>query len=111
MSEILHKLHFKYEVLKRMATIATRKSKKIKMLYIEYVNAADTGGQILIKYRFRNALWYTINGINTINTRMPVPREYQQKELNLTVHGFFRKNIYTLLLKPDYIHVIKIMQL
>ncbi|MES2487532.1 MAG: hypothetical protein V4581_16495 [Bacteroidota bacterium] len=111
MSEILHKLNFRYEVLKRMATIAPRKSKKIKMLYIEYVNAADTGSQILIKYRFRNALWYTINDISTINTRALIPRDDEQKELNLTVHGFFRKNIYTLLLKPEYIHVIKIMQL
>ena len=94
-----------------MATIAPRKSKKIKMLYIEYVNSAESRDQLLIKYRFRNALWYTINESNTINTRVTLPKNNTLEEVTLTVHGFFRKNIYTLLLKPDYIHVIKIIQL
>lgn len=101
-------LSFQYHVLKRMLAVAPRRSKKIKMLYIEY--AAPAGNDRIIKYRFRNALWYTFNDENIVNTRVPLPNEKSGSEVTLTVHGLFRKNIYTLLLKPDYIHVIKIIQ-
>lgn len=111
MSDFFKKVHFQYQVLKRMAAIAPRKSKKIKMLYIDYVTTAEGSDQLLIKYRFRNALWYTIDNNDTLNTRAVVQAQGMQKEISLTVHGFFRKNIYTLLLKPEYIHVIKIIHL
>ncbi len=100
-------LNFQYHVIKRMLEVAPRRSKKIKMLYIEY--AAPAGSDRIIKYRFRNALWYTFNNTNLVNTRIPLPENKEENEVTLTVHGFFRKNIYTLLLKPDYIHVIKIV--
>ncbi len=92
-----------------MLAVAPRRSKKIKMLYIEY--AAPTGSERIIKYRFRNAIWYTFNNENLTATRLSLPAEACGKEFTLTVHGFFRKNIYTLLLKPDYIHVIKVINL
>ena len=111
MSEIFNKVRFYSQVLKRTATIVPRKSKKIKMLYIEYADPVENSGQILIKYRFRNALWYTVNNKKTTNNRALIIKSEDQKEISLTVHGLFRKNIYTLLLKPDYIHVIKIMHL
>jgi hypothetical protein len=101
-------LGFQYRVIKRMLAVAPRRSKKIKMLYIEY--AAPAGTERVIKYRFRNALWYTFNNQNITSTRIEMPTPTINNEVTLTVHGFFRKNIYTLLLKPDYIHVIKIIQ-
>jgi hypothetical protein len=107
MASLSNWLHFQYHVLKRTLEVAPRRSKKIKMLYIEY--AAPPGSARVIKYRFRNALWYTFNNQNMINTRIPLPENSNGNEITLTVHGFFRKNIYTLLLKPDYIHVIKII--
>lgn len=106
MASFTNWLSFQYHVAKRMLAVAPRRSKKIKMLYIEY--AAPLGSERVIKYRFRNALWYTFNNENLINTRVPLPKT-EGNEITLTVHGFFRKNIYTLLLKPDYIHVIKII--
>jgi S-adenosylmethionine:tRNA-ribosyltransferase-isomerase (queuine synthetase) len=111
MPNFLHTLRFQYQVLKRMAAVAPRKSKKIKMLYIEYADANHNSEQLLIKYRFRNAIWYTVNNTKTVSTRAVLPKAAPAKEVNLTVHGFFRKNIYTLLLKPEYIHVIKTVHL
>ncbi|KOS07337.1 hypothetical protein AM493_15790 [Flavobacterium akiainvivens] len=108
MAGITNWLNFQYHVTKRMLEVAPRRSKKIKMLYIEY--AAPAGSERVIKYRFRNALWYTFNNEDILNTRIPLPESSEGNEVTLTVHGFFRKNIYTLLLKPEYIHVIKIIQ-
>lgn len=90
-----------------MLEVAPRRSKKIKMMYIEYASSASS--ERVIKYRFRNALWYTVNNTKLTATRVAIPDKQTGDEVVLTVHGLFRKNIYTLLLKSDYIHVIKIL--
>jgi len=111
MPEFSIKMRFYLKVLKRMATILPRRNKKIKMFYIDYVHPAENGSQVMIKYRFRNALWYTIDNKDITCNRVMVTKNDTVKEVSLIVHGFFRKNIYTLLLEPEYIHVIKIMHL
>jgi len=101
------RLTFNYHVLSRIFTILPRKSKKIKMLYIDYGGDEKQGR--LLKYKFTNALWFKIGDSKTLATRIPLP-DATPDELEITVQGLFRKNIYTLLLKPDHIHVIKVQQ-
>lgn len=79
------------------------------MLYIEYVSIASHNTEPLLKYKFTNALWYKVGDKKTIATRVPLPGE-KPTEIEITVQGFFRQSIYTVLLKPDHVHVIKIQQ-
>ena len=111
MIAILNTLYFSYHVFKRMVSIGPRKNKSIKMLYIEYINSINTATQFGIKYRFRNAVCYAVNDKRTISTTSIIPKEGDEKEVRLTVYGFFRKNSYTLLLKPGTIQVTKISQI
>lgn len=77
------------------------------MLYVEYVNSLSNGNDRVIKFRFTNALWFEVGSRKTLNTRVPLEQE-TEKELDLTVHGLFRKSRYTLMLKQDYIQVLSV---
>jgi hypothetical protein len=108
MDPVADQLHFKYHILKRMFTIMPRKRKNISMLYIDYINTPDNKDYVEIKYRFRNAIWFKAEDTKTIANKLIIPKTEGKNEINLTVHGYFRHNIYKLLLMPDYIHVEKI---
>lgn len=103
-------LHFKYHILKRMMAIMPRKRKEISMLYIDYSNREENNDFIEIKYRFRNAIWFKAEDKKTISNKLMVPKKEGKNEVNLTVHGLFRTNIYKLMLMPDYIRIVRISQ-
>jgi len=87
--------------------VAPRKSKEVKKLYLNYAIPPVNGlNEIVIKYRFRNALWYNINGIKTLETNFTLPKN--TKEISLIVHGLKMTCTYTLLLRPEYIDILKI---
>ena len=107
MIRLFNALHFSYHILKRMVAISPRKSKKIKMFYIEYLNSMCTPTQIGIKYKFGNAIWFVINNTKTTSNILVVQKQEQQENLTLKVYGYFRKSTYALNLKPDRIQVTK----
>lgn len=86
-----------------------RKSKRIKMMYIEYANSVTNSTETVIKYKFTNAVWFKVGDTKTLATRIAVP-DKTTSEIDITVQGLFRQSIYTLSLKPDYIQVIKVQQ-
>jgi len=93
--------------MKRVIMVAPRKSKQVKKLYLGYaISAAGNADTTTIKYRFRNALWYTVNGVKTLETNFTLPKGI--KEISLIVHGPKETCTYTLLLKPDYIDILKV---
>jgi len=110
MDPVVDQFHFKYHILKRMFTIMSRKRKNISMLYIDYDKNTENADYVEIKYRFRNAIWFKTDDTKTISNKLMVPKTEGKKEINLTVHGYFRSNIYKLLLMPDYIQVEKVTQ-
>ena len=107
MSQLFNALNFNYYILKRMVAISPRKSKKIKMFYIEYLNSMCTPTQLGIKYKFGNAIWFAIDNKKTTANTLVIQRQEQQENLTLNVYGFFRKSTYVLNLKPDRIQVTK----
>lgn len=107
MDPVVEQFHFKYHILKRMFKIMPRKSKKISMLYIDYNNTQEDTNYVEIKYRFRNAIWFNAGNTKTTSNKLIIPKT-EGKEISLTVHGYFRRNIYKLMLMPDYIQVEKI---
>ena len=110
MPNVLNKLRFKYRVLKRVATIAPRKSRSIKKIYISYANpVTNNNGETVIKYHFRNALWYIINDEKTFESTAIIPKG--QNEVTITVQGLFAKGIYSLSLKSEHIDILKITHL
>lgn len=106
MSDFFYNFKFNYRVLKRVIMVAPRKSKLIKKLYLTYADPAlNNNGEWVIKYRFRNALWYTINGEKTFENVITLPKN--TSEISLVIHGLHETCTYTLLLRPDYIDIVK----
>lgn len=102
-------LQFNLHILKRFFALMPRKSKRIKMLYVEYVSATSESSERIIKYRFTNALYFKVGETKTIYTRIALPCHKPDTQIEIRVHGFFRKSTYTLLLKQDYVQVVKIV--
>jgi hypothetical protein len=107
MASPTHALKLNLHILKRFFALIPRKSKRIKMLYVEYVSALHEGERI-IKYRFTNALYYKVGKTKMINSRITLPCYKPGEHLEITVQGFFRRSTYTLLLKHDHIQVVRI---
>lgn len=110
MLKLLNAISFNCYIFKRAIKLLPRKNKKIKMFYVEYLNSATTTTQLGLKYKFGNAIWYTIEGVKTNTNTIIIPMQMEQRELLLNVHGFFRKNTYKLHLKQNYIQIHKTMQ-
>lgn len=61
---------------------------KISMLYIDYaITASGNDNEVEIKYRFRNALWFTANNKKTLANRIAFPKQQDGKEVKITVQG------------------------
>jgi len=108
MFKFLNTINFNYKIFKRVIVLLPRKSKKVKMLYVEYLNSATTNTHLGLKYKFSNAVWFDINGIKTLSNNIIIPRQYLENELVISVYGFFRKSTYKLHLKENYITASKI---
>lgn len=107
MSSSVNWFTFNLHVLNRCFEIIPRRSKRIKMLYIEYASSAATTSERMIKYRFTNALWYKVGTLKTVATRIPVSQA-ENSEIEITVQGFFRRSIYTVQLKHDHVQVLRV---
>lgn len=92
---MFNKIFFQYRVISRKLTLMTRKSKSIRLLYLNYVPSPD-GNFATIKFRFSNAVFYQIGNFKTLSRSIKVMKNDGEQQLNLTVHGFFRKNEYIL---------------
>jgi len=107
MENTVNKFDFNYHVFKRICIIMMRKSKKISMLYVDYTTTASgNDNEVEIKYRFRNALWFTANDKKTLANRIAFPKQQDGKEVKITVQGLFRKQEYSFRLMND--HIIKL---
>jgi len=107
MQDFFYNFKFNYRILKKVIMVAPRKSKLIKKLYLNYADSTlNNNGGRTIKYRFRNALWYTVNGEKTFDNVFALSKNIS--EVSLIVHGLNETCTYILLLKPDYIDIVKV---
>ena len=103
----VNKLEFNYHIIKRICKILPRKSKNISMVYLDYGNPSVNDNEVEIKYRFRNALWFTSNDKKTITNRIAIPKSDPDTDVKLTVHGLFRKQEIKFRLMQDHILLLK----
>jgi hypothetical protein len=107
MHDVIAPIKVKYALLKRIVSIAPERKKQVKKLYIGYNNPGQNGDAgASVSYRFRNALWYTINGEKTFNTTSILPAGLRKIELK--VYGIEDVYTYHILLQPSSINILKI---
>jgi len=77
--------------------IVFRSDKSIKMIHASYYDQKTTSKKnTIIKYRFKNALWYEFENVNTDERIFSIPSPNFAEKRKLIVHGFFRKKEYIL---------------
>ena len=95
-------LQFIKVVFARFFVILFRKRKRIDLLYLNYeTEQLFENSYIIIRYRFRNALWFRFENHSTIEKQIKIfDLNNIDKELTLTVFGFFNKKEYKLKFAP-----------
>ena len=103
MSNLISNLHFKYCVTKRFLDVMPRKKKNIKFVSIHYAGKlSPEENNITLRYKFRNAVWYKIGSKKTTESNVVIQRPTEEeKVIDLTVYGVFRRISYSVILKPE----------
>jgi len=77
--------------------IVFRSDRSIKMIHASFSNQkVKSTDKTIIKYRFRNALWYEFENVNTDERIFSIPSPSFAEKRKLIVHGLFRKKVYIL---------------
>jgi hypothetical protein len=105
MHDVIAPIKVNYALLKRIVSIAPERRRQVKKLNIGYNNIGLNEGTE-VNYRFRNALWYTINGEKTFDTTFTLPEGLRKIELK--VYGIEDVYTYHILLQPSSIDIFKI---
>ena len=75
--------------------IIFRSDRKIKMIHASFSNK-KLHNSTLIKFRFRNALWYEFENVNTDKREFSIPKTGFLERRTLIVHGLFASKKYIL---------------
>ncbi|WP_291130990.1 hypothetical protein [Flavobacterium sp. UBA7682] len=99
---LLEKLNFIKVVIVRFFIILFRRRKRIEKIYLNYAKEhIFENSYIVINYRFRNAIYFRFGKNKTLEKQIKIfDLENIEKEFDLVVYGFFRKNIYKLKFEP-----------
>ncbi|AXG73512.1 hypothetical protein DVK85_04395 [Flavobacterium arcticum] len=110
MSTLLDCILFRLGILKRFVFILPKRNKALKLLYFNYVCDRDSNDTIIIRYNFDNALWYEFNDKKTFENRQVICRpDDGEKKLQLTVQGLYNKSNYTIVLQPNKVSILGIV--
>ena len=82
-------------VLFKSFKILFRSDRTIRMIHASFSNKLMKNSTV-IKFRFRNALWYEFDNVKTIKREFSIPRTGFLEKRTLIVHGFFTKKKYIL---------------
>jgi len=86
---------FLLAILVKSFKIAFRSDRKIKMIHASFSNKQMRHGT-LIKFRFRNALWYEFENIKTDKREFAIPKVNFVERKTLIVRGLFTSKKYIL---------------
>lgn len=82
-------------ILIKSFKIFFRSDKSIKMIHASFSNK-QVSNSTVIKFRFRNALWYEFENVNTDKREFAISKAGFLEKRTLIVHGFFRTKKYIL---------------
>lgn len=88
-------LKFFVNVIFKSLKILFRSDRKIKMIHASFSNRQVKNATV-IKFRFRNALWYEFENVNTDKRMFSIPKTGFLEKRTLIVHGFFTTKKYVL---------------
>ncbi|KAF2520163.1 hypothetical protein E0W68_02765 [Flavobacterium salilacus subsp. salilacus] len=107
MSALLDRILFRIGILKRFLLILFKRKKEIKLVHFNYACDRDSNDTVIIRYNFENVLWYEFNDQKTFEKRQVICRpDNGEKELQLTVRGLYNKNNYTVVLQPNKVSIL-----
>ena len=107
MSALLDDILFRIGILKRFFFILFKRKKEIKLVHFNYVCDRDSDDTVIIRYNFENVLWYEFNHKKTFESRQVICRpDNGEKELQLTVQGLYKKSNYTVVLQPNKVSIL-----
>jgi len=86
---------FLVAVFLKSLKIVFRSDKKITMIHASFSNK-QVSRATMIKFRFRNALWYEFEKVNTDRREFTIPKIKFREQRVLTVHGLFTSRKYIL---------------
>lgn len=86
---------FLIAVFLKSLKIIFRSNKKITMIHASFSNK-QVNRATLIKFRFRNALWYEFEKVNTDRREFTIPKINFVERRVLIVHGLFTSRKYIL---------------
>lgn len=82
-------------ILVKSFKVFFRSDKNIKMVHASFSNK-QVKNSTLIKFRFRNALWYEFENVNTDKREFTISKPGFLEKRTLIVHGLFRSKKYIL---------------
>lgn len=88
-------VRFLIAVLVKSIKIAFRSDRKIKMIHASFSNKR-VNRATMIKFRFRNALWYEFENVKTNRMEFTIPKINFVERRVLIVHGLFSSRKYIL---------------
>lgn len=99
---LFQRLQFILIIVGRFFKILFRRKRGIELLYLDYSDEhIFDNSYIILKYRFRNALWYRFGNHKTLEKQIKIFNlKNFDKEFDFVVYGFFKKRIYKLKFDP-----------
>ncbi|HSC54173.1 MAG TPA: hypothetical protein VLC98_11145 [Phnomibacter sp.] len=104
---VAKRLRFILIVCRRFFIILFRWRKGIKLLHLDYAKKYHfDSSYLIIRYRFRNALWYNFKNINKTTEKKIIVlnlKNVPEKPIELIVFGFFRRATFRISVTPESI--------
>lgn len=97
------KIKFLFHVSKRVVIILFRKERNVELLELTFSEKfLFVNGYLIIRYRFRNALYYQFDNVKTIENQLKIfDISNFKNEFNLVVHGLYEKKVYSIKVNPE----------
>jgi hypothetical protein len=99
-----------YQITKRAFELVSRRKKSIRLLHLDHQPVDSPEGLIMLKYRFSNAIYFSIGGNKVTAQQVIMKKPAIGEEIPFTVFGFFRQNAYVLSATGNDIVLTRITQ-
>lgn len=99
-----------YQIAKRAFELVPRRKKSIRLLHLDHQPVDGSEGLIMLKYRFSNAIYFTIGSNKVIAQQVIMKKPALGEEIPFTVFGLFKQNDYVLSANGNDIVLTRITQ-